>query len=447
MSKPRLSIHWFRRDLRLADNHGLCRALMEHGDVLPLFIFDTRILHKLEKKADRRVDFIHRTLTELHTVLSARGSTILIEIGDPLEVWKRLLERYTITGVCTNHDHEPYALERDTAVGELLKSKDVPFRTFKDISIFERGEVVKEDGSPYTVFTPYARKWRAQFEASMMDAYPSERYLGGLAKMPPLPIPTLEAIGFQRTNVEITPVVISDEMLRSYAGSRNRPDLPGTSRMSVHLRFGTVSVRELLRRSEQFSPAYVNELIWREFFMQILWHFPNPHKAFKPAYDAILWRSDQDDFNAWCEGRTGYPLVDAGMRELAATGLMHNRVRMVVASFLCKHLVLDWRWGEAWFAAELLDLELSSNNGNWQWAAGCGCDAAPYFRVFNPTLQQKRFDPKLNYVKKWVPEYGSANYVRPIVVHEVARQRALATYKKGLSGMRGRIDELNDLFS
>lgn len=447
MSKPRLSIHWFRRDLRLADNHGLCRALMEHGDVLPLFIFDTRILDKLEKKADRRVDFIHRTLTELHTVLSARGSTILIEIGDPLEVWKRLLERYTITGVCTNHDHEPYALERDTAVGELLKSKDVPFRTFKDISIFERGEVVKEDGSPYTVFTPYARKWRAQFEASMMDAYPSERYLGGLAKMPPLPIPTLEAIGFQRTNVEITPVVISDEMLRSYAGSRNRPDLPGTSRMSVHLRFGTVSVRELLRRSEQFSPAYVNELIWREFFMQILWHFPNPHKAFKPAYDAILWRSDQDDFNAWSEGRTGYPLVDAGMRELAATGLMHNRVRMVVASFLCKHLVLDWRWGEAWFAAELLDLELSSNNGNWQWAAGCGCDAAPYFRVFNPTLQQKRFDPKLNYVKKWVPEYGSANYVRPIVVHEVARQRALATYKKGLSGMRGRIDELNDLFS
>lgn len=433
-AKPRISIHWFRRDLRLADNHGFFRALSEHGDVLPLFIFDTEILGRLEDKADRRVDFIHRALTVMQAELVKRGSTLLVAHGKPVEVWKRLLEQYDITAVTTNHDHEPYAIARDSAVGELLAAQGIPFRTFKDISIFERGEVVKDDGAPYTVYTPYMRKWRSLFTPEMAAPHPSEDLLDRLWRTEPLPLPTLEAIGFMPTDLQVPPTTLSEALLRNYEHTRDLPAVNGTSRMSTHLRFGTVSVRELVRRSLKASPKYLNELIWREFFMQILWHFPHPEKAFKPAYDRIPWRADEEGFKAWCEGRTGYPLVDAGMRELAATGLMHNRVRMVVASFLTKHLLIDWRWGEAWFAAKLLDFELSSNNGGWQWASGSGCDAAPYFRVFNPKLQLERFDPSLTYVKLWVPEYGSANYVRPMVVHEAARDRVLRVYKQALSG-------------
>lgn len=436
MTKPRLSIHWFRRDLRLADNHGFFRALSEHGDVLPLFIFDTDILDKLEDKADRRVDFIHRALSGMQEELVKRGSTLLVEHGKPIEVWKRLLERFEITAVTTNHDHEPYAIARDTSVGALLAAHGVPFRSFKDISIFERDEVVKDNGGPYTVYSPYMRKWRSLFKRDMAEAFPSEENLAQLWRGKPFPMPTLADLGFKPTDLEVPPTTLSDVLLKHYERTRNIPSVNGTSRMSVHLRFGTVSVRELVRRSMDSSPKYLNELIWREFFMQILWHFPEHDKAFKPAYDGIEWRRDEKDFQAWCEGRTGYPLVDAGMRELNATGLMHNRVRMVVASFLTKHLLLDWRWGEAYFAAKLLDFELSSNNGGWQWASGSGCDAAPYFRVFNPKLQLEKFDPQLKYVKKWVPEHGSANYVLPMVVHEMARKRALETYKAGLEGRR-----------
>lgn len=445
--KPRICIHWFRRDLRLADNHGLFRALGEHGDVLPLFIFDTEILDKLQDKADRRVDFIHRALSGIQAELVKRGSTVLVEHGRPIEVWKRLLERYQITAVTTNHDHEPYAIARDTAVSELLAAHGVPFRTFKDISIFERGEVVKDDGGPYTVYTPYMRKWRAQFTPEMAAPFRSEDHLDRLWKSAPLPLPSLEAIGFRPTDLQAPPANLSDELLRNYDRTRDIPSVIGTSRMSTHLRFGTVSVRELVRRSLVTSPKYLNELIWREFFMQILWHFPHPERAFKPAYDQIAWRADEAGFKAWCAGRTGYPLVDAGMRELNATGLMHNRVRMVVASFLTKHLLIDWRWGEAYFAAKLLDFELSSNNGGWQWASGSGCDAAPYFRVFNPTLQLQRFDPQLKYVKHWVPEHGSANYVQPLVVHEMARKRALETYKAGLEGKKATAQRQTNLFT
>lgn len=438
MTKPRLSIHWFRRDLRLADNHGFFRALSEHGHVLPLFIFDTEILDKLEDRTDRRVDFIHRALGGMQEELLKHGSTLLVEHGKPIEVWKRLLERFEITAVTTNHDHEPYAMARDSALGELLAAHGVPFRSFKDISIFERDEVVKDNGGPYTVYSPYMRKWRSLFQRDMAKAFPSEEMLAQLWRGNPFPIPTLADLGFMPTDLEVPPTTLSDELLKHYERTRNIPSVNGTSRMSVHLRFGTVSVRELVRRSMDSSPKYLNELIWREFFMQILWHFPQHERAFKPAYDGIAWRRDDKDFQAWCEGRTGYPLVDAGMRELNATGLMHNRVRMVVASFLTKHLLIDWRWGEAYFAAKLLDFELSSNNGGWQWASGSGCDAAPYFRVFNPKLQLEKFDPQLKYVKKWVPEHGSANYVLPMVVHEQARQRALATYKEGLEGTRSR---------
>ncbi|MBL7958395.1 MAG: deoxyribodipyrimidine photo-lyase [Flavobacteriales bacterium] len=431
--RPRLSIHWFRRDLRLADNHGLFRALSEHGDVLPLFIFDTDILGKLEDKHDRRVDFIHRALTGIQAELVQRGSTLLVETGRPIEVWKRLLERFEITAVTANHDHEPYAIARDRAVADLLASSGVPFRTVKDISIFERSEVMKDDGAPYTVYTPYMRKWRAQFTQDMAAPFLSEGLLSRLWKSAPLPLPSLEEIGFRTTDLHVPPTTLSEDLLSKYEHARDLPAVNGTSRMSAHLRFGTVSVRELVRHSAKASPKYLNELIWREFFMQILWNFPHPERAFKPAYDRIPWQPDEEGFKTWCEGRTGYPLVDAGMRELNSTGLMHNRVRMVVASFLTKHLLIDWRWGEAYFAAKLLDFELSSNNGGWQWASGSGCDAAPYFRVFNPTLQLERFNPELTYVKRWVPEYGTVNYARPMVVHEAARDRVLRVYKQALS--------------
>lgn len=447
MKKPTVSIHWFRRDLRLTDNHGLYRALSEHGDVLPLFIFDTAILDKLENKKDRRVDFIHRALVDLQQQLNKAGGSFLVEHGEPEAVWKGILDRYDVKAVVVNHDHEPYAIERDARIAGLLAARNIPFRSFKDISIFERDEVVKDDGKPYTVFTPYMKKWRAQFTQALMDAHPSERLLSGLWRTLPLPLPTLEEIGFQRTDLMIPPTELNDHLLEHYPETRNLPAVNGTSKMSVHLRFGTVSVRELVRRSFTLSPVYLNELIWREFFMQILWHFPHPERAFKPAYDHIPWRADDVGFQAWREGLTGYPMVDAGMRELNATGLMHNRLRMVVASFLTKHLLIDWRWGEAYFAEHLLDFELSSNNGGWQWASGSGCDAAPYFRVFNPELQQERFDPELNYVKNWVPEHGSANYVVPLVVHEMARKRAIETYKLALASQVGSNQRQTQLFT
>ena len=435
IKRPRISIHWFRRDLRAQDNHGLCHALKVHGDVLPVFIFDTEILGRLEDKADRRVDFIHRALQRLKAELEGHGGSLLMEYGNPSDVWRSLVERYEITGVTANHDHEPYAVSRDKAVGELLASHGIPFSTFKDISIFERSEVMKDDGGPYTVFTPYGRKWRSQFTPDMSTAFPSGQHMDRLWLTVPLTSPTLKDLGFQRTDLNGPALEVGDTLLRNYADTRNFPGLEGTSRMSVHLRFGTVSVRALMRRALTLSDTYVNELIWREFYMQVLWHFPHVREgSFKPAYDRIEWRNDENEFKAWCEGRTGYPLVDAGMRELLATGHMHNRVRMVVSSFLIKHLLIDWRWGEAWFARHLLDFELSSNNGGWQWASGGGCDAAPYFRVFNPTLQLGKFDSSLTYVKRWVKEYGTVNYARPIVVHEVARKLAIETYKKALGG-------------
>jgi len=433
--KPRVSIHWFRRDLRTADNHGLFRALSEHGEVLPLFIFDTDILGRLEDKADRRVDLIHRALGRLKEDLERHGGTLHVEHGTPLDVWRRLLDAYEITAVTANHDHEPYAQARDKVVGELLAAHGVPFRTFKDISIFERGEVVKDDGGPYTVFTPYGRKWRSLFRPEMAEPYASTAHLRRLHRTAPHPMPALTDLGFRPTDLVEPPLTVETGLLQGYARTRNTPGINSTSRMSAHLRFGTVSVRALVRAALEHSDTYLNELIWREFFMQVLWHFPHTvDHAFKPAYDRIAWRHDERLFRAWCEGRTGYPLVDAGMRELLATGLMHNRVRMVVSSFLTKHLLHDWRLGEAWFARHLLDLELSSNVGGWQWASGSGCDAAPYFRVFNPTLQLEKFDPSLTYVKRWVKEYGSTNYPRPIVVHEKARKLAIATYKAALDG-------------
>ena len=424
-----LTIFWFRRDLRLKDNAGLYHALHENPKVLAVFIFDIQILEKLEEKADGRVDFIHQSLKVLKHELEELGSSLLVLHGNPLEIFKDMNPR----AVYTNHDYEPYARERDERVNKILEGKGIPFRTFKDQVIFDRDEIVKDDNTPYTVFTPYSRKWKSKLSEFYLRGYPTEKYFQRFAKVRPLPFPTLEEIGFKPTAALFPERVIPRVVISNYDNQRNFPSIRGTTRLSVHLRFGTVSIRKLAQVAVKTSDSWLNELIWREFYQMILWYFPHVEThAFKPAYGRIEWRNEPGEFNAWCEGKTGYPMVDAGMRELNTTGFMHNRVRMITATFLTKHLLIDWRWGEAYFASKLLDYDLASNNGGWQWAAGSGCDAAPYFRIFNPEAQAKKFDHLLKYIKKWIPELETIEYPKPIVEHKFARERAIQVYKTAL---------------
>jgi deoxyribodipyrimidine photo-lyase len=428
------AIFWFRRDLRLADNAGLYHVLQSGMPVIPVFIFDSSILSRLGNKADRRVHFIHHALSNLKAELEALGSSLTVIHGIPKEVIPRLAQDCGAKAVFTNHDYEPYAIQRDTQVQHLLKEQGISFHTFKDQCIFEKDEVMKDDGTPYTVFTPYSRKWKALLTDFHLKAYPTERYFANLIPMQPVPLPTLQDIGFIPTDLVIPPQEVGNELLSKYHDTRNFPSVSGTSRLSVHLRFGTLSIRQLARTAATYNETFLNELIWRDFYMIILWHFPHVvNGAFRPQYDRIVWETNTDHFQAWCEGRTGYPIVDAGMRELNATGFMHNRVRMIVASFLTKHLLLDWRWGEAYFAEKLLDFDLSANNGGWQWASGSGCDAAPYFRVFSPDAQTLKFDPDLRYIRKWVPDFQELTYPRPIVDHRWARERAIARYREALA--------------
>jgi deoxyribodipyrimidine photo-lyase len=423
------TIFWFRRDLRLDDNAGLYHALRENSLVQPVFIFDTQILEQLEEKADRRVDFIHQSLRLIKLQLEELGSSLLVLHGDPVKIFNDINPR----AVYTNHDYEPYARQRDESVKIILKQKGIPFRTFKDQVIFDRDEIVKDDNKPYTVFTPYSRKWKSKLDQFYLKSYPTEKYFNHLVKIKPLPFPTLKEIGFRPTDALFPDRIIRRSVIAKYEAQRDFPSINGTSRLSVHLRFGTVSIRKLVQLATRTNESWLNELIWREFYQMILWHFNHVSiRSFKPAYDQIEWRNDPDEFHKWCEGNTGYPMVDAGMRELNATGFMHNRVRMITASFLTKHLLIDWRWGEAYFASKLLDYDLASNNGGWQWAAGSGCDAAPYFRIFNPEIQAKKFDPQLKYIKKWIPEFESADYPQPIVEHKFARERAVRVYKMAL---------------
>ncbi len=429
-----ISIHWFRRDFRLEDNAALYHALKSGNELMPLFIFDKQILSELPKD-DARVGFIHQTLEQLKGSLEEKGGGIEIRRGDPETVWKEILKEYEVAEVFVNKDYEPYALERDDQIETLLGEHGIPLRRFKDQVIFEEGEVVKADGMPYTVYTPYSKLWLSHLEEKGIPSYPSELIKGKYKTGGYSGFPSLEDLGFEKSRIEAPPYRMSDELLEHYQDTRDLPARDGTSQMSPYLRFGLVSIRDLVRRVSPHKSKYLRELIWREFYMQILYHFPHVvDKSFKARYDLIEWKNDVNLFECWKEGTTGYPLVDAGMRELKATGMMHNRVRMVAASFLCKHLLIDWRWGEAYFAEKLLDYELSSNNGNWQWAAGCGCDAAPYFRVFNPYLQQAKFDPDFEYIKKWVPEYGDASYPDPIVDHKEARAEALRVYRLALKG-------------
>jgi deoxyribodipyrimidine photo-lyase len=434
MSLPKVSICWFRRDLRLHDHAALHHALQQGFPVVPLFVFDREILDQLEDKKDRRVEFIHAAITNLQQRLSILGSSMEIHYSTPLEVMKQLTARYEVQHVFFNHDYEPYALKRDEAVAQFLHSKGIACHSYKDQVLFEKDEVVKDDGKPYTVFTPYSRKWKAKFQDAVPQAYPVEPFLDQLYKQSSLPVPSLEAMGFQPAGLSFPPSEASNEILKHYKERRDLPAVQGTSRLGVHLRFGTISIRELAQQAAGLSESFLNELIWRDFYHMILWHFPQvgEGKAFKKEYDLIQWRNNETEFGRWCSGTTGYPIVDAGMRELNATGFMHNRVRMIVASFLTKHLLIDWRWGEAYFAEKLLDFDLAANNGGWQWAAGSGCDAAPYFRIFNPYLQTKKFDPELKYIRRWVPEFEQFSYPKPIVEHELARKRCLEVYAGAL---------------
>jgi deoxyribodipyrimidine photo-lyase len=429
---------WFRRDLRLHDNAAFFHALKSASEqglkVIPLFIFDRDILDKLTDKRDRRVEFIHNTLHEMHECLRAEGSSMLVLYGTPREIWQELFAKYSIREVYCNHDYEQYAVQRDEEVKSLCASNGAALKSFKDHVIFEKSDVLTAEERPYTVFTPYSKKWKFLRNETHTAEYNTRKYWQGFWSSAPLEIPRLEEMNFLPTNADFPKNILSENIIAQYDKTRDFPAQQGTTRLSVHLRFGTVSIRECVKAALRLNETWLNELIWRDFYMQILWHFPHVEtSAFKPDYDRIPWREDNENFERWCEGKTGYPIVDAGMRELNATGYMHNRVRMVTASFLTKHLLIDWRRGERYFAAKLLDYDLAANNGGWQWAASTGCDAAPYFRIFNPSSQTDKFDPKLEYIKRWVPELNSFDYPHPIVEHKFARERALQTYKQALA--------------
>jgi deoxyribodipyrimidine photo-lyase len=436
MKKEKVSIFWFRRDLRLEDNQGLFQALKSDNPVIPVFIFDKDIFNTLPID-DHRVSFIFETVQNIRNILQEKyGSSIDFRHGSPVEIFKKLLNDYTIGSVYINHDYEPYAKKRDKSIMELLAQNDVSLHTFKDQVIFEKDEVTKDDGDPYVVYTPYKNKWRSQFNAERdLQTFDIKNHTKNFYQNTRLPQLTLTEIGFKKSLIIVPEYKLTAEIIGEYADMRNFPSKDGTSHLGPYLRYGLVSIRHIVKQAYSGSgETFMNELIWRDFFMQILWHFPHTaHQAFREKYDTVPWRDAPDDLQKWKDGQTGYPMVDAGMRELNNTGYMHNRVRMVVASFLCKHLLIDWREGDRYFAEKLFDYELSSNVGNWQWAAGSGVDAAPYFRVFNPQTQFEKFDKDGEYIRTWVPEYFGIGYVQPMVEHKFARERAIETYKTALN--------------
>jgi deoxyribodipyrimidine photo-lyase len=434
MKQP-ISICWLRRDLRINDNAALYHALKSGNPVLLLFIFDTDILDQLPNKQDARVTFIQQTLAAMHQQLSSLGSSILIKYGVPADLWENdILKEYTVEGVFTNHDYEPYAKKRDTEIAGLLKSKNIAFYTFKDQVLFEKDEIMKADGTPYTVYTPYFKQWSAKLNDFYSSSYPTPKYLKNLLQTPPLPFPSLSDLGFI-ASPQVFPEKNFEAKLAQYEQRRDYPFDDATTRIGLHLRFGTISIRQAAQAAiAAKSHKWLSELAWRDFYMMILWHFPYTQtRSFKPAYDNIKWRNNEAEFKAWCDGKTGYPIVDAGMNQMNQIGYMHNRVRMIVASFLCKHLLIDWRWGEAYFADKLLDYDMASNVGGWQWACGSGNDASPYFRVFNPELQANKFDPNNEYIYRWAPEYKQEKHVQPIVEHAFARERVLKVFKEAIN--------------
>ncbi len=432
------SLFWFRRDLRINDNAGLYHALKSQDSVQCIFIFDEHILSKLENKADKRISFIYQSLLNLQDELAKYNSSLKVYYGSPEDLFTNIISKDfpNIEAVFCNHDYEPYAKSRDKHVEQILRDKGVVFNSYKDQVIFEKDEVVKADGSPYTVFTPYSKKWKAQCTDFHLKSYPTLKYTQRFAKSSFEVLP-IEHIGFEKVEVNTAFSLPTHGFLKDYEELRDFPSKKGTSRLSVHLRFGTLSIRQLAKKAnEAADDSYLNELIWRDFYQMILWHFPHVvNSAFKAKYNFIPWRNNESEFEKWCSGNTGIPIVDAGMRELNETGFMHNRVRMIVASFLTKNLLIDWRWGEAYFAEKLLDFDLAANNGGWQWAASTGCDAAPYFRVFNPESQAKKFDPNGIYIRNWVPELNELNYPQPMVDLKESRKRAIEVYKQSLASV------------
>lgn len=429
----KVSIFWFRRDLRIEDNVGLYHALHASEPVLPIFIFDPGILDKLSNKNDARVQFIYQALISLSEKLQLKSGSIQVFFDNPLQIFEKLHATYELINIYSNHDYEKYALTRDTQIENWSKERGINFLQFKDQVIFEKNEVLSGQNTPYTVFTPYSRKWKEKLSQNPIKTFPSEEISNYVQVA--TSIPNYQSLGFVENELVFPKPNVSTELIQNYGECRDFPAKSATSKLSVHLRFGTISIRSLVVKALGKSEIWLNELIWRDFYFNILYHFPHISEghAFRKEYDMIQWRNNESEFEAWKTGNTGYPIVDAGMRELNSTGFMHNRVRMIVASFLIKHLLIDWRWGEAYFAEKLLDYDFSANNGGWQWASGSGCDAAPYFRVFNPYLQTEKFDKQLLYVKKWVPEFLEFSYPKPIVDHDFARKRVLEVYKKALS--------------
>jgi len=427
------SAFWLRRDLRLHDNAALFHAIQSKLPVICFFIFDTDIIYQLDNKNDVRINFIHEHLMLLNEQLKKIGSILVVKYGNSLTTVNEFVKEYRIANIYTNTDYEPFAINRDEKIKNLLQKQNIAFYTYKDHVIFEKKEIAKNGGMPYTMYTPYMKKWRDSLHVNGLDDYRIELKKEHFAQLPEQEIHSLKFIGFEKSNIHIPPYNLSNKLINEYNDKRNFPALQASSLLGPHLRFGTISIRQVVKQALEGHSQFLNELIWREFFIQILFNFPYvENRSFRKKYDAINWRNNEEEFKLWCEGNTGYPIVDAGMRELKTTGNMHNRVRMIVASFLCKHLLIDWRWGELWFAKHLCDYELASNNGNWQWAAGCGCDAAPYFRIFNPYTQQKKFDPNMEYIRKWIPELDTEDYPSPIVDHKMARKRSLDRYKEAL---------------
>lgn len=442
--KNKISIFWFRRDLRLEDNAGLYYALKYETPILPLFIFDQNILDKLDNREDPRVTFIYNTILSINKQLKDYKTSLLVKYGDPIKIWEKLVEDYDLDTVYTNRDYEVYAKERDEAVASLLSKKDIKFKDYKDHVIFDNDEVMKKDGKPYTVFTPYSKIWKAKLSSKSKDnildsyylkPYPTLKYADNFLEYSSKEeIISLSDMGFKESSLDIPSDQVKQSLIKNYDEKRNFPALEGTSRLGIHFRFGTISIRQKASRAAKLNQTFLSELIWRDFYSNILNHFPHVSDGpFREKYEAIEWVNNEEHFDLWKQGKTGYPIVDAGMREIMHTGYMHNRVRMIVASFLTKHLLINWTWGEAYFAEKLLDFDLASNNGGWQWAAGCGTDAAPYFRIFNPYTQQKKFDKDYKYIKTWVPEFGTDEYPEPIVDHKEAREKCLKVYKEGLA--------------
>ncbi|MGM5632042.1 deoxyribodipyrimidine photo-lyase [Apibacter raozihei] len=427
-----VNIFWFRRDLRLEDNLGLYEALKK-GKTLPIFIFDSKILDQLPDKYDARVTFIYKQLTVLNKKLEKCNTSIALLSGSPIDCFKKLCDSYSIESVYCNEDYEPYGLERDKEIEEFLKSKKISFKKFQDHVICNPNEVFKKDGSPYTIYTPYSKQWKSTVSEKKIETYSSESLLKNCINHNTQQL-NIDKLGFKLSSINPPELNLSSSIITNYKKNRDYPSMSATTHLGIYLRFGTVSIREIFLKFKKVDTSLIDELIWREFFISILYHFPKVVKqSFKSKYDNIKWRYNEDDFDRWKEGKTGYPIVDAGMRELNESGTMHNRVRMITASFLCKHLLIDWRWGEAYFASKLLDFELASNNGNWQWASGSGCDSVPYFRVFNPTIQMEKFDKDYQYIKKWIPEFSDKDsYLQPMVEHSFARDRALKAYKDAL---------------